>query len=96
VLLYVHLCRLAFVQYTQQFRSVKVQHNAAKAASSSVPNCFYGGVGAAKNTVWLTDSFFLIFGRGHIQLTPVPPLAPAPPRLVALRPPHNEVAHAES
>ena len=60
--LYVHLCRSAFVQYTQQFRSVKMQHNAC----SSVPNCFYGGVGAAKNGVWLTGSIFLIFGRGHI------------------------------
>lgn len=46
----------------------------------SVPNYFYCGVGAAKYGVWLTDSFFLIFGRGHIQLTPAPPLAHAPPR----------------
>jgi len=28
---------------------------------------FYCGVGAAKYGVWLTDSIFLIFGRGHIQ-----------------------------
>ena len=60
--LYVHLCKIAFVQYTQQFMSGKVQYNAC----SSVPNYFYYGVGAAKYGVWLTDSIFLIFVRGHI------------------------------
>ena len=75
VQLYVHLCRMAFVQYTQQFMSGKVQYSAC----SSVPNCFYGCVEVAKYGVWLTDSIFLIFGRGHIQLTHAPPLAPARP-----------------
>jgi hypothetical protein len=63
VQLYVHLCMSHFVQYTQQFISGEMQYSAC----SSVPNCFYCGVGAAKNGVWLTDSIFLIFGRGHIQ-----------------------------
>ena len=42
---------------------------------------------ACLNTVWLTDSIFLIFGRGHIQLTHAPPLAharPAPPSPAAV------------
>jgi len=47
---------------------------------------FYCGVGAAKNGVWLTDSIFLIFGRGHIHIAHTPPLAPARPRIAALQP----------
>ena len=53
-------------------------------------------MGAAKYGVWLTDSIFLIFGRGHIHIAYTPPLAPAHPRIAALRLLHNEVAHAES
>jgi len=41
---------------------------------------FYCGVGAAKNGVWLTDSFFLIFVRGHIQIAHTPPVPPPPQR----------------
>jgi hypothetical protein len=74
VQLYVHLCKMAFVQYTQQFMSDKVQY----IACSSVPNCFYCGVGAAKNGVWLTDSIFLIFVRGHIHITYTPPVPTHP------------------
>ena len=83
--LYVHLWISAFVQYTQQFMSVKVQHSAC----SSVPNCFYGCVGAAKNGVWLTDSFFLIFGRGHIQIAYTPPVPPPPPPCSSVAPAHS-------
>jgi len=31
-------------------------------------------VGAAKYGVWLTESIFLIFGRGHIQIAHHPPV----------------------
>jgi hypothetical protein len=47
---------------------------------------FYDGVGAAKNGVWLTDSIFLIFVRGHIHIAYTPPLAPSRPRIAALQP----------
>jgi hypothetical protein len=47
---------------------------------------FYCGVGAAKYGVWLTDSIFLIFVRGHIHIAYTPPLAPARPRIAALQP----------
>jgi len=43
---------------------------------------FYCGVGAAKDGVWLTDLFFLIFGRGHIQIAYTPPV-PTPPQRCA-------------
>jgi hypothetical protein len=84
VLLYVHLWISAFVQYTQQFRSVKMQHSAC----SSVPNCFYGGVGAAKNGVWLTEPIFLIFVRVHIQIAHTPPVPPPPPPCSSVAPAH--------
>ena len=35
---------------------------------------FYCGVKAAKDGVWLTDSIFLIFVRGHIHIAYHPPV----------------------
>jgi len=49
---------------------------------------FYYGVGAAKYGVWLTDSIFLIFGRGHIHITHHPLMPPHRPPCASVAPAH--------
>lgn len=57
---------------------------------------FYCGVRAAKNGVWLTDSFFLIFGRGHIQIAHYPPMPPPRPPCASVAPAHCVAWHCRS